>query len=184
MRRRDLLEVLGAAAAVPLLGPLPPGARLHVARALHDRLRDAPGWRALDPRQGALVAELAEAIIPATDSPGAKAVRVPEFIDLLLADWYSPDERSQFLAGLDAIEARAGQRFGRGLLEVPPDQRAPLLAELDAAQGDPGTAEAAFHRIKSLTVYGYFTSREVLRDVLHYEVIPGQFVGCVPLEVR
>lgn len=184
MRRRDLLEVLGAAAAVPLLGPLPPGARLDLARALHDRLRDAPGWRTLDPRQGALVAELAEAVIPATDTPGAKAVRVPEFIDQLLTDWYSPEERSHFLAGLDAIEARARERFGSGLLAVPPDQRAPFLTELDTAQGEPGSAEAAFRQVKSLTVYGYFTSREVMQDVLHYEVIPGQFVGCAPLEGR
>ena len=46
-------------------------------------------------------------IIPETDTPGATSVKVPEFIDLILTEWASDDERAAFLAGLSDIDARA-----------------------------------------------------------------------------
>jgi hypothetical protein len=73
--------------------------------------RSAPGGRwahALDRRQAGLVSENVEMIIPQTDTPGARAAGVPEFIDRILADWHPPKERRQFLAGLDAIDSRTG----------------------------------------------------------------------------
>ena len=39
----------------------------------------------------------------------------------------------------------------------------------------------AFQRIKSLTVYGYFTSELVVKEVLHTSIMPGKADGCVSL---
>ena len=48
-----------------------------------------PAWvpQFLTEEQGALVAEMAECLIPRTDTPGAKDVFVHEFIDLMLKDY-------------------------------------------------------------------------------------------------
>src|ERR1700737_3264014 len=57
------------------------------------------GWtpRALAGDQGALVAAIAEHIIPETDTPGARSAGVHRFIDTMLAEYYSADERAAFL---------------------------------------------------------------------------------------
>jgi len=60
------------------------------------------------------------------------------------------------------------------------DQTA-LLESLDGASGPAGSAEDAFATLKDLTVYGYFTSELVMKDVLRHPVIPGRHDGCVPV---
>ena len=44
----------------------------------------------------------------------------------------------------------------------------------------PGSPEEAWARLKSMTVYGYFTSKLVQEDVLHTVITPGRYAGCVP----
>src|SRR5436190_2025048 len=69
----------------------------------------APDWRAgtLDPDQSELVATIAEHIIPATDTPGARAAGVHRFVDVMLSNYYKEGERKQFLDGLAQLDARA-----------------------------------------------------------------------------
>src|SRR5947207_4576408 len=99
MIRRDLLRVLSATALLPALSGLS-GARLAAAgRRVHHRARSR-GFEVLDPHQRETVATIAELIIPATDTPGARAAHVDQFIDLLLGEWAPDEERARFLQGL------------------------------------------------------------------------------------
>jgi hypothetical protein len=181
MKRRDLIRLLGSAAAVPALSAFSPSQRLLLAESVHARLGTGQALRVLDPHQNAMVSEIAEMILPETETPGAKAVRVTEFIDLLLGDWYSPAERDRFLGGLAEIDARAREEGAGDFLALAPDRRLALLTRLDTATDQlDGSAEQAFARLKSLTVYGYFTSRDVREHVLTAPVIPGRFDGCAP----
>jgi hypothetical protein len=180
MNRRDLLRAVGGAAAASLLAPLTPEERLRLGTVLHARRR--PGrYQTLDARQASLVAELAETIIPATDTPGAKDVGITEFVDLLLTEWYTAEERDAFLRGLAAIDA-AARAEGAPFADLGADARARVLTPLDGAQGPLDGAAGAFARMKSLTVYGYFTSREVQTQVLETVIIPGRYDGCATME--
>jgi gluconate 2-dehydrogenase gamma chain len=185
MHRRELLQVLGAAAAIPILRPLSPEARLDLARAVHARLPQQ-ALRSLDTHQNALVTEIAELIIPATDTPGAREVRVNEFVDLVLTEWHTSEERDRFQAGLQALDARCRERYGSDFLALAPENRTAVLTELDGASGErgEGTPETTFARLKELTVVGYFTSERVMREVLADPIIPGRFDGCVPVAPR
>jgi glucoside 3-dehydrogenase (cytochrome c) hitch-hiker subunit len=179
MHRRDALRLLSAAAALPFL-PREGEAAVALGRALHRRLTDVP-FRTLDAGQQALVTAVAELIIPETDIAGATAVKVPEFIDLLLTEWAPADEKAAFLAGLGDLDARAaasggGQRF----VELAPAQQTKLLTALDAARGDKAGAGFAFGRLKALTVYGYFTARVVDEQVLKTQLYFGSYRGDVP----
>lgn len=180
MLRRELLSILGQAAAVSVLAPLSPEERLGWGRRLHASLIEQPGsMAALDRARTALVAELADLILPRTDTPGANDVRVVEFIDRILAFWDTAEERDRFLAGLDAIQARAGSG---GLAALSPEQQTGLLSALDhSANPASGSAEEAWARLKSMVVYGYFTSKEVQETVLRTVILPGRYDGCVPV---
>jgi hypothetical protein len=54
--------------------------------------------------QQKIVAEIAEIIIPKTDTPGAKDVGVPAFIEMMLKDCYKEPEQLSFLEGLASME--------------------------------------------------------------------------------
>ena len=185
MNRRDLLALLGATALSSLTTPLSAEQRLELGEVIHRRLAGGgQAGQALDPAQMALVGAVADTIIPPTDTPGATDVGVPAFVDLLLAEWYTPEERDGFVTGLDALAARCRETMGGEFPGLDGPDRERFVATLDGATGQPGSAEGTYARLKSLTVYGYFTSREVQTRVLRTPMLPGRFEGCVPLPVR
>jgi len=134
------------------------------------RRTPAAAWRprALDSDQAELLATIAEHILPETDTPGARAVGVHQFIDALVAESYGAEERQRFLAGLAALD-------GRAFLARPAGEQLALLRELDRA-GDP-----FFRSLKELTLVGYYTSEIGATRELHHAPVPGRYDGCVPL---
>ena len=173
MQRREVVRYLGAALALPFL-PRSAEAAIQLGERLHLRLAEGEvPFRTLNTAQQALVTDIAEMIIPETDTPGATSVKVPQFIDLILTDWMSDDERAVFLSGLDAIDAS-------GFAALSPAQKTELLTKLDAARADKSGAGHAFGRLKSLTVYGYFTSKPVQRDILKTQMFFDGYHGNVP----
>lgn len=179
MNRRDLLQLLGSFALVPALAPFSAERRLEIAEALHARLGQT-GLRVLTPAQDATVTAVAEAIIPRTDTPGATDAKVNEFIDLLLADWYKEEDRARFLRGIDAIDAEAMALGNTTFAAATPNTQHALLERWDNAESGPETATAAFKRLKSLTVYGYFTSEIAVKEVTKPVIFHPAFEGCVP----
>jgi len=178
MQRREVVRFLGAALALPFL-PRGAEAAIQLGERLHARLGDVP-FRTLNPAQQALVTNIAEMIIPETDTPGATSVKVPEFIDLILTEWASDDERATFLAGLGDIDARASTMGQSRFVDLTPARKTELLTLLDAANSDKSGAGLAFARLKALTVYGYFTSKPVEQDILKVQMYFNGYQGNVP----
>jgi hypothetical protein len=178
MRRREVVQFLGAALALPFI---PRNAELAIkfAERLHRQLGDVP-FRTLNRDQQALVTTIAEMIIPETDTPGATSVKVPEFIDLILTDWASDNERATFLAGLRDIDARALEMGASQFVALPVAKQVGLMTALDSASGDKVGAGFAFARLKALTVYGYFTSKPVEQDILKVQMFFNGYQGNVP----
>jgi hypothetical protein len=182
MDRREALRYLGTAVLAPLASPLTPVERWELGRGLHRRV--AAGVQAgnvLSAAQLAEVRALAETIIPRTDTPGAADVGAPEFLDLLLAEWYPDTERTQLLAGLDALTARCREAQGRVLAELEPAGRTAFVATIDGRRGEAGSAEAAYARIKEVMVFAFLTSAEIGPRIATMPVIPGRFDGCIPV---
>lgn len=93
--------------------------------------RTGGGRKVLSGAQLAVVAAIAEHIIPETDTPGAKAVHVDRFIDEMLAAYYPEEERALFLSGLADMDERARQAHGSRFLDCTPEQQLDLLLQLD-----------------------------------------------------
>lgn len=120
----------------------------------------------------ALLADVAEIMIPATATPGAMAANVHGVVDGLMLDWANPATRAQFRQALADIDARG---VPRGFLAHPPPARAALLTSIDIAafQGQ-GPDHQAYRRLKQLIWYAYFTSEGADPD---YAAVPGQYRG-------
>ena len=130
-----------------------------------------------------------EMTIPATDTPGARAARVHEFIDLILAEWDGDDDRARFLSGLADVDTRCRDAFGADFLGASAAQRTAVLSGLDAEVTALRAANASpekhfFQRMRSLTVFGYYTSEVGATQELGYETIPGSFDGCADAKTR
>ncbi len=122
----------------------------------------------------ALVASAADTVFPRTDTPGAGDVGVATFIEFFVAENYTDAERSSFVAGLERIEARSRLFTGASFADTTPDWRGELITSMEAddRRAEPGRT---WWRLKELIVYAYFTSEQVTKNVLHYEVMPGRW---------
>jgi len=184
MDRRGVLRLLGSSAAAAAI----PGELAALGRSVHGALGRATDVHTLDPHQNATVVALTDLILPATDTPGAKAARVNEFIDVLLTDWYDPADRDRFLAGLADVDARARAAFGKTFVEGSAEQQAAVVQGLDdeatrwKASPEAGRGSTPFSReLKWLTLFGYYTSEIGAVQEQHFEIIPNRYAPCEPL---
>jgi gluconate 2-dehydrogenase gamma chain len=123
---------------------------------------------------GAMIAVIADAILPRSETPSASDVGVPPWIDVVVANYFSDIQRASFLADLGAIDEFA--RSTSGGLET-------AIASLDAACGSSNLtpAQRGYVQLKELVIVGYFTSKPVQQDILKVVIVPGRFDGNVPI---
>lgn len=125
--RRTALKALGATAGAFL--PWLSDEGLAVFAEIQTK-KAPPRLKVLTAAQYATVETLVEALIPADErSPGARDARVADYIDLLLSEADAP-LRQQWLAGLAALDAEAGKRFGAPFVKLPEAQAVALLTDI------------------------------------------------------
>lgn len=130
-----------------------------------------------------LVRAVADSLIPRTDTPSATDVGTHEFIDVMVAEYATDADRTAFLAGLDAIDARARSESGKVFAELSPEAKGKMIESLEAGSRDE-EPKKTYWRLKSLVVHGYFTSERVMKDVLKVAVMPGRFEGAAPVAIK
>lgn len=121
--------------------------------------------------------------------PGATEANVGPFIDKLLADWHTEEERQRFVAGLRDLDARCRKSAQRDFVDCAEAEQVAVLTALDdevvalRTGGEPGSEQANQHwfaMLKSLTVYGWCTSEVGMRELRLYP-LPWRYDGCAPL---
>ena len=171
MQRRDILKALGAATALVVLPE-------HEALAAWSRLgaRLSAAARSLTTEHLALIGAIADTILPRTDTPSATDVKVPAFIDIIVSENYTDNQRSAFLSALPQLEAALASPDGASFVSMDPEHRAVALGAVERAnrQSQPF---ATYWRLKGLVIHGYFTSEPVAKRVLHYNMMPGRYDG-------
>ncbi|HET6681612.1 MAG TPA: gluconate 2-dehydrogenase subunit 3 family protein, partial [Gemmatimonadaceae bacterium] len=124
----------------------------------------------------ALVAAVADTIIPRADTPGAVDVGVPAFVEAVVDASWPEDDRATFTGGLNALQSRLGGASGSA-----PGARGDAIDAIEGELDRGAEPVRTYWRLKSLIVHGYFTSEPVMKDVLHVQVIPGRFDGAAPM---
>ena len=184
MNRREAIErtalILGYAVSAPAMMGILKGCKAA------PELNYKPVFLSVD--QARLVGEIAEVIIPKTDTPGAKDVGVPSFIDLMLKDVYSKEDQDRFLRGLQEFEAETKKAYGDSFIDLNPEKQKemvkkihdPAIAIAKTPEGR-GKEKPFILTVKELTLLGFFTSEPGATKVLQYEPVPGAYHGCLPL---
>ncbi len=165
MQRRDMLRTVVAGASAGVWAQISTGG----------------DWKPalFNAHQNETVIVLTELIIPATDTPGAKAALVNRFLDLILSE--SPaSQRKHFLDGLAWLDDYAKRRHGAVFLRCTPAQQTALLASLDPAGSpteDLRPGVRFFEDLKRRTVAGYYTSKIGVEELNKGGRVPASY-GC------
>jgi hypothetical protein len=164
LSRRDVLVSSAAAVVAMTVSPASIWAQVREAQAKATPLRP-------------LLDDLCDAVIPVTDTPGARAAGVGAFVEHAAAhglNGASETLLSQFAKALD-------EHAGGAYLQESDDKRSALLADIDArsfAKPDDQLLPEALRqwpRIKGLIVIGYYTSEIGGSKELQYVLAPGRF---------
>ncbi|MDR6625523.1 gluconate 2-dehydrogenase subunit 3 family protein [Caulobacter segnis] len=140
---------------------------------------------ALTADQARLVDVVAELIIPATDTPGARQAGVPRFIDRALANYCDKTQKELLIGGLTRMDADARASHGDVFVALKPEQQAAMLTAYDqeaaVAKGQNPGQPHFFAALEDWVTIGYFTSEPGATMALKYDPVPGEYHGCVPL---
>lgn len=130
--------------------------------------------------------EIAETIIPKTDTPGAKDAKVGAFMTVMVKDTYDEKQQKIFLEGMTKLNDASKSKFSKSFMDITADQRKELLTGIDneakeyqknKKREDP---THYFQMMKQLTLLGYFTSEPGATQALNYVETPGKYDPCLP----
>lgn len=133
--------------------------------------------------QARVVTALADVILPADDTPSASEVGVPEFIENMVNEVYSEEQRREFLDGLNKFGDDYRSEIQSEYYEGNDTDKYDFAynQNLRAVEEEPGSGPFILI-FKELTILGYFTSEVGATQVLQYQAVPGMYNGCMPLE--
>lgn len=126
---------------------------------------------ALTNNQLQTAADLAEVILPATETPGAKDANVERFIDHMVAEFYPPAERGLITESLEELTQS-------DFVNLNFEDQTEFVSQFISNEEN----RDFFLLFKQTTLMGFFTSEMGATQVLQYDPIPGGYWGCESLE--
>lgn len=151
----------------------------------------------------AMLDEVGETIIPTTNTPGAKAAKIGDFMKTMVTDCYTQAEQDAFTKGIGQLDDASEKGNGKSFMESTPEQRHSLLVALEkeakefngkkndseksaresSKTGGKDFTAAPVHyytMMKQLTLFGYFTSKPGATQALRNVPVPGKYIGDLP----
>lgn len=139
------------------------------------------------------VSSLVDMILPRTETPGALDVNAHIFIDKVVARVYDEAGQQNMRKEISTFNSECKNSYGANFVDLKDSKRVEVLiaAEKTSGKYNPSVwgitlgeqKPVGFYRsIKSMALWAYFTSEEIGEKVLTYDPIPGNYIGCVPLD--
>lgn len=175
---QGLTAILGSAAVSQLLD----GSGLASALAYNKQGGNSESaLKLFNEEQLQIVRHIADVILPKTETPSASELGVHRFVDHQLATVYSEAQRENILQLFNKVEFESLQGYGRGFADLNMQQQHGLLERLESAEMPFAEADKQeFKQLKSLVIFGYFTTEFGATQVLAYQAVPGGFNGALP----
>ena len=173
--RREALKTIvmgaGGLTTLPILGQAEP-AQASQTTPGGDAVEPGAGWKPLffDEHQNETLVTLTDLIIPATDTPGAKAALVNRYLDLLYNE-EEPETQMELIEGIAWLDGRSLSQHGKPFVRLAEEQQIAMLEPLaDPTNSNPEDLRGVefFQLIKELTIFGYYTSKIGLDQELQY----------------
>lgn len=138
--------------------------------------------RFLNQNQFLMLQKIVDLIIPETDTPGALGANVHYFVDLMLAEWASPERQARYVSGLADVDSRARKTGADSFSTSTTAQQIVLLQTLDKEAFAQGPQDVFFAELKKMVLFAYYSSEIGATVELRYQSIPGDYVPCMPID--
>ena len=179
MNRRNALKNLGLLSGSVILFPSCDFSKENVSRVMNNLQ--------VTQSQESLLKNLVESMIPETDHPGGPALKLDEFIWVMVDDCLPKDQQDSFLSGLSAFQATYKDLSGENFQDSKPERRAALLEQMVGKNPDSEVPEKVKRFIeisKSYAVLGFMRSEYIMTEVFPYALVPGKYPACRTLDTN
>lgn len=129
MNRRELLQMVAAMTGVAVIGG--EAFALNAEASLSTSARSSHSNLGFSARDINLLDEIAETIIPKTDTPGAKAARVGRFMEIMVRDCYTKAQQDAFLDGLKNFSGLCLAQYQKSFFSMNAKQRQEMLVGME-----------------------------------------------------
>lgn len=179
MDRRELLKMVALATGGVVIG-----GEFFLAGCKN---KDAAiGGMSFSENDVAFLDEVAETILPKTNTAGAKDAEVGKFMTVMVNDCYGEADQKLFHEGIKKLDAACNKQHGHSFMKAEAAHRKELLISLDKEAKDymknkkKDDPNHYFLMMKQLTLLGYFTSKPGMEQNFNYQQVPGKYDGAVP----
>ena len=128
------------------------------------------------------LAAITDTIIPAGNDIGALSVGVDKYLQKLIDKCFEKDVQDNVKLQLKALEESAKTTHQKSFSKCDQAQRQELLLRFSTSQKKP--EKDFFDLVKSETINGFTTSKEVMLNYFHYKVAPGHYYGCIDVKAQ
>ena len=132
------------------------------------------------PKQERLLQMVVDTLIPTTDTPGAKELKVDQFVLLMVNDCHSEKDQTAFYSGLHNLDAFTEKHFGQSFTLCDADTRVEALNSLSKSPDTAPELQAFIQIAKDRTIQGYLESRYVMTEARPHKMIPDPYDGYYP----
>ena len=129
-----------------------------------------------------LMAEIADTIIPKTDTPGAKELSTHIYTLKMLDDCTDKEKQQAFVKGLNEINDISKKKFNNKFIDCSVSQREGILNDIETNKNYSKDVQSFYGLMKHFTIQGYMTSKYVGTKLVVYELVPGRFHGTFPIK--
>lgn len=191
MNRREVLKGLGLTLGYTIAAP-------SIMSLLHSCKTEPKVWipQFFTNTEGIVLTNLVDLILPKTESsPGALEVNVPEFIDLFVFKVYEDEEKIKFKKGMESIlitlniiedntsvikTENYDSLLAKYLRSSKEQQK--FYNDIKNEDNEDSIIFKTLENIRNTSVWAYKTSKQIGENVLAYDPVPGEQIGCAPLE--
>jgi len=131
-----------------------------------------------------LIGDIADVIIPETDTPGARKLEGHVFVLVMVDDCLGKEDQEKYITGMRSFDESLRTLTGKSFQEANLEQRTEMLNELEKnADKVSGEANYFYRRTRGYIIQSYLSSQHFLTAVKEYKLVPGpNFKGCVPVK--
>lgn len=181
-QRRKFVQHLVRAMGLTTATALVYGSNLNVAMGFQIRTGDLDAAGVLFDKPTMLTLKhIANTILPRTDTPSGADLDCHGFVDHQLFRCHSEKEQQLCLDTITLIDQYSMANFKQSFSQIDAQKQAELLQAIEAMQGFSLPQKNQFKFLKSLIIFGYFTSEEGASKILRYDPVPGGF-SVIPLK--
>ncbi len=137
-----------------------------------------------------LISAIVDRWLPKTETPGALDVNVDVFLDTFFTKVFNEEGKKMIRTEIASFNDRSRREAGDDFIFLSQKEQEDLMRkyESETAKFNPGIWGTAvgdqepvgfYRQLKSMTLWAYYSSEAVGKNILNYDPIPGEWKACI-----